>query len=74
MGADQDWMTVAEVADRLRVDDVTVRRWIRGKLLPALDLGSAKAGYRVARADLEAFIRSRYSHPHPPGGADGADR
>ena len=53
------WLTVREVADELRVDEETVRRWIRAKQMPAMSLGSRKGGYRVRRSDLEQFIEKR---------------
>jgi len=57
---EQEWLTVAEVAERLKVTEVTVRRWIRSGQMRALYLGSTKAGYRITRADLEAFLNERY--------------
>ena len=39
----------------------TVRRWIREGVLPAMALGpSPKAGYRIKRDDVEAFIARQY--------------
>jgi excisionase family DNA binding protein len=57
--AAREWLTVAQVAERLQVHEETVRRWVRDGLLPVLDLGK-RAGYRVRPADLEAFIAARY--------------
>ena len=51
------WLSVAEIADQLRVDEQTVRRWIRGGRLAARRLGS-KAGYRIRPSDLQAFLDS----------------
>jgi excisionase family DNA binding protein len=53
-------MTVDEVADHFRVNPETVRRWIRAGALPVLDLGGPRAGYRIRRADLDAFADARY--------------
>lgn len=61
------WMTVQEVAELFRVNEETVRRWIRGGDLAVLDLGG-KAGYRIAHEDLEKFIAAR----HGPAGKDAA--
>ena len=58
--ADREWLTVPQVAAELQVTVDTVRRWIRGKELPAAYLGSTKAGYRVSRADLNAFLQRHY--------------
>lgn len=54
------WLTTAEVAERLRVTEDTVRRWIRNGDLPVLNLGGFRAGHRIRDADLEAFIAERY--------------
>jgi excisionase family DNA binding protein len=54
----EDWLTVEEVAESLRVHPVTVRRWLRGGQLPAVRLGT-KAGWRIARSDLDRFLESR---------------
>ena len=54
----KDWYTVPEVATLLEVYEGTVRRWIREKELPALGLGR-RGGYRIAAADLDAFIEKR---------------
>jgi excisionase family DNA binding protein len=57
----RDWYTVQQIAALLDVNSETVRRWIRAGVLPATSFGSTKkAGYRVARADLVAFLRQRY--------------
>lgn len=48
-------LTVAEIADSLQVDEQTVRRWIRQGRLVAHNLGG-KAGYRIRRSDLQAFL------------------
>lgn len=62
------WLITAEVAERLRVTEDTVRRWIRNGQLPVLDLGGSRAGYRIWEKDLEAFITERYG----PLGKDAA--
>ena len=56
----EQWLTVPQVAAELQVTVDTVRRWIRAGALPATYLGSTKAGYRVARAELDAFMKQRY--------------
>lgn len=48
-------MTVHEVAEFLRVTEVTVRKWINQKSLRAVRFGRE---WRVAPRDLEAFIDS----------------
>ncbi len=56
----REWLTVDEVAAEFRVNIETVRRWIRAGELHALDLGGPRAGYRIKRADLDAFVSKRY--------------
>ena len=63
-----EWMTVREVADFLKVHEEIVRRWIRDGELAVLDLGGQKTGYRVLRGELDAFIAARYG----PVGKDAA--
>ena len=48
------FLTVPEVAAQLRVDPVTVRRWISAGRLPAFRVG--RGGYRIKVADVEALI------------------
>jgi excisionase family DNA binding protein len=57
---DEDWLTVEQVAEKLKVNEETVRRWIRAKKLQVLDLGGQRAGYRIRRKDAEAFLRDRF--------------
>lgn len=56
-------MTVREVARELRVDDTTVRRWIKDGLLEAISLPHAgkRTGYRVRRSTLLVLLSSNYS-------------
>jgi excisionase family DNA binding protein len=51
-------LTVREVAERLRVDDTTVRRWIKSGALEAITLphkGDRRA-YRVRKSTLDALL------------------
>jgi excisionase family DNA binding protein len=48
--------TPAEVAERLHVHVVTVRKWIKDKELEAYDLGGT---YRVSETALLAFVDAR---------------
>lgn len=54
------WLTVQEVAEHFRVNEETVRRWIRSGDLPVLELGGPRAGYRIRRSDLDRFTDARY--------------
>jgi excisionase family DNA binding protein len=49
------FLTVAEVAERLRVYPGTVKRWLRDGKLVGVQLGD-RAGWRIAEEDLEAFL------------------
>lgn len=51
-------LTVHEVAKRLRVDDTTVRRWIKQGVLKAVALPhrNERTAYRVKAETLEAMI------------------
>ena len=53
-------LTVSEVAEQLRVTDVTVRRWIQRKELAAINLGGQKRPeYRIRKTALDEFIAAR---------------
>lgn len=52
----EEWLTLDEIAEELRVSVETVRRWIRTKQLKALSIGR---GYRIKRKDFEDFLRRR---------------
>lgn len=58
------YQTVKEVADRLKVSEATVRHWIKAGELRAIDIGK---GWRIPDGDLEAFLRSHATRPREPG-------
>lgn len=51
-------LTVSEVADILRVDDTTVRRWVKGGVLEAVILPHVgeRQGYRIKRETLNRVL------------------
>lgn len=49
--------SVRETAEHLGVHEKTIRRWIASGLMPAHRLGRQ---WRIARADLERFLRDHY--------------
>jgi excisionase family DNA binding protein len=51
--------TVKEVAEQLRVDEKTVRRWIQKGELIALNVGGVRPDYRISVSHLEAFKKQR---------------
>jgi excisionase family DNA binding protein len=52
------FLTVAEVADRMRVSNMTVYR-----LIKAGDIGAVRVGksYRIAEDDMDRYLASRYT-------------
>ncbi|HTK11272.1 MAG TPA: helix-turn-helix domain-containing protein [Ktedonobacteraceae bacterium] len=53
-----DLLTVREVAHRLRVDDTTVRRWIKAGALEAVLLPhrGKRCGYRIKKVTLDTLV------------------
>jgi excisionase family DNA binding protein len=51
-------LTVSEVADILRVDDTTVRRWVKLGVLEAVVLPhlNTRQGYRIKRETLDKVL------------------
>ncbi len=54
----ENWRTVADIVEELRVHEQTVRRWIREGQLRAYNFGG-KTGYRIKTEDFEAFLEER---------------
>ena len=55
---DQEFLTVEDVAKRLKVSVETVRRWLRARELTAFRFGR-RGDYRIDPRDLDAFIEAR---------------
>ncbi len=53
-------LTVREVARRLRVDDTTVRRWIKTGALEAISLPhkGRRQAYRVKKSTLDKLLKN----------------
>ena len=53
-----DLLTVHEVARRLRVDDTTVRRWIKSGALEAITLPhrGKRQAYRIKKSTLDRLL------------------
>lgn len=56
-GGDTEFLTVREVAQILRISEWTVRRWLKEGKLRGIWL-SDRAGWRISREDLQAFIEA----------------
>jgi excisionase family DNA binding protein len=54
--ADNELLTVEDVAKEVKVHTETVRSWIRKKELAAINIGGE---YRIYRRDLEDFLQRR---------------
>jgi excisionase family DNA binding protein len=54
----EELLTVHEVAERLRVDDTTVRRWIKSGAMEAVSLPhrGIRQAYRVRRETLNQLL------------------
>jgi excisionase family DNA binding protein len=54
----EDLLTVHEVAQRLRVDDTTVRRWIKSGAMEAVALPhrGKRQAYRVKKTTLDTLL------------------
>ncbi|MGW8911291.1 helix-turn-helix domain-containing protein, partial [Brucella cytisi] len=63
------YMTVAEVAEELRVTPMTVYRWIADGEIPALKLG--RRTYRIFREDYLAYRDQRHQDAHDRADAAG---
>ena len=53
------FLTVAEIAEQLRVSASTVKAWLRAGRLRGVRLGGPRAGWRIRQSDLETFLRER---------------
>ncbi len=51
------FLTVNEIARRLRVSNMTVYRLVRSGDLPAVRVGR---GYRIREGDVERYLQRRY--------------
>lgn len=63
MARDQ-YQTVKEVADRLKVSEATVRCWIKDLELRAIEIGK---GWRISDHDLETFLSSHATRARKEG-------
>ena len=66
MSVTSDLLTVAEVARMFRVDDTTVRRWIKQGALEAVPLPKrgTHQGYRVRRETVDSLLGAQKDMQH----------
>jgi excisionase family DNA binding protein len=64
---EESFLTVAEVAGMLKLNQQTVRNWIDQGSLPALRVGRR---VRIKRSDFERVIAQSYTAGAAPGGQD----
>ena len=55
--ADERWLEVQDIVDRLKVHPNTVRRWLKSGKLAGRNFGG-RTGYRIRASDLDAFLAS----------------
>ncbi len=60
MGHESELLTVHEVAQQLRVDDTTVRRWVKQGILEAVVLPHVgkRQAYRIKRVTLNSLLET----------------
>lgn len=56
-----DLLTVSEVAEILRVDSTTVRRWLKHGILEAIELPhrGLRTSYRIRRATIDKVLDTK---------------
>jgi excisionase family DNA binding protein len=62
--AQETWLTVTEIAERLKVTEQTVRRWLRAGKLSGRNF-SGRTGYRVREAELQRFLEAEQREAEP---------
>jgi excisionase family DNA binding protein len=63
---DEEFLTVAEVAEKLKLNQQTVRNWIDQGSLPALRVGRR---VRIKRSDFDRILEQGYSGRGAPTAA-----
>jgi excisionase family DNA binding protein len=69
-GNAETYLTVAEVAELLKLNQQTVRNWIDQGSLPALRVGRR---VRIRRSDLDELLEAGSTRAGARGGPSGAD-
>lgn len=63
VSARDEFLTVAEIAEILKINQQTVRNWIDQGMLPAVHVGRR---VRVRRVDFDLFLEDGYSGRRQP--------
>jgi excisionase family DNA binding protein len=58
----RDWMTAGEVADYLKVEESTVKQWVKLKKIPHGRAGSLS---RFDRKEIDEWVRGNGSEQEP---------
>jgi excisionase family DNA binding protein len=71
MPASDEFLTVAEIAAELKMNQQTIRNWIDSGYLPAIRIGRR---VRVKRSDFDALLEANYTgSKQPPAGVWNGD-
>ncbi len=54
--AELQMLTVPEVARQLRVNEESVRRWLRSGRLKGVRIGGPRAGYRIPESEVARIL------------------
>jgi excisionase family DNA binding protein len=54
---DEEWLTVQETADRLKVTPETVRVWLRDGRLKGTQPINRRVGWRIPASEVERVLR-----------------
>jgi excisionase family DNA binding protein len=63
VAVDEQWFTLDEVAERLKVSRRTVNRWVAAGNLRVYRLSPQAGAVRVTESDLRTFLEERASSP-----------
>jgi excisionase family DNA binding protein len=71
---DERLLTVAEVAQTLRVTAWTVCQWLKAGKLRGTRLGSRRAGWRIRECDFQQFVARGLNEPDEPAAEEPRSR
>jgi excisionase family DNA binding protein len=63
--ADEEVLTVPEVAKRLRLSEYSVRNYLRAGRLRGYRPGGTRAGWRIPMSELQRFIAEAQGREEP---------